>query len=52
VKDEGVFLLVRSMDGCWDWVGVLEGRSDSFCGKLGHFLGFDSLKASHMLALF
>ena len=25
-------------------MGVSEGRSDSFCGNLGHFLGFDSLK--------
>ena len=35
---------VRSMDGCLDCVCVLEGRSDSFCGNLGHFLGFDGLK--------
>ena len=34
------------MDGCWDWVGVSEGRSDSFCGNLGHFLGFDE-KVTH-----
>ena len=40
------------MDGCWDWVGVSEGRSDSFCGNLGHFLGFDGLKGSHMMAVF
>ena len=28
----------------------MEGRSDSFCGNLGLFLGFDGLKASHMRA--
>ena len=46
------FVSVRSMDGCCDWVGVSEGRSDSFCGNLGHFLGFDGLKGSHMMAVF
>ena len=30
---------VRPVDGRWDWVGDLEGRSNSFCGNLGHFLG-------------
>ena len=52
MKDEGVVVLVRPVDGYWDWVGVSEGKSDSFCGNLGHFLGFDGLKASHMMAVF
>jgi hypothetical protein len=30
---------VRPVDGRWDWVGDLEGRSNSFCGNLGYFLG-------------
>ena len=33
------FVSVRSMDGCCNWIDVLEGRTDLFCGNLA-FFGF------------